>query len=380
MSEKLQKVLADLGHGSRRRMETAISDGRVTVNGEVAHLGQRVGPEDNIAIDGQRPSRPVNEPARVLVMNKSTGVICSRRDSEGRATVFENLPKLRKGRWISIGRLDVMTSGLLLFTNDGDLAARMMHPSTGLDREYAVRVDTALDDDVVEQLKRGVVVEDEPLGFSDLRFYAGKGRNHWYHAVLMEGKNREVRRLFEAVGSHVNRLKRVRYGPVALPSWLRVGHLAELSTEDMVGLYTLLKLPMVPGSRRPLARKDKSTLLLPYPELPALADLPTPRISMKPASGGVRTARGAGRHNDMRGRSQRKLARERAAEGESVWGEQEASSDERPRRRSTRSGPDRRTASTGDSPRPRRGGSAGRKPAGRGTGPRKGPSKPRGKS
>lgn len=373
MSEKLQKVLADLGHGSRRRMETAISDGRVTVNGEVAHLGQRVGPEDNIAIDGQRPSRPVNEPARVLVMNKSTGVICSRRDGEGRATVFENLPKLRRGRWISIGRLDVMTSGLLLFTNDGDLAARMMHPSTGLDREYAVRVDTELDESVVEQLKRGVVVEDEPLGFSDLRFYAGKGRNHWYHAVLMEGKNREVRRLFETVGSHVNRLKRVRYGPVALPSWLRVGHLAELSTEDMVGLYTLLKLPMVPGSRRPLARKDKSTLLLPYPELPALADLPTPRIPIKPAAGGVRTARGAGRHidarGDKRGRPERSSARD--SDSDSVWGDRDSTSAERPRR----GGPRGRTPAPG-------------KPSGRGGvrgtsqvgAPKKGPGKPRGRS
>lgn len=293
--EKLHKVLADLGFGARRRMETLIKDGRVTVNGEVAHLGQRVQRSDAIEVDGKPPARARPEPSRVLVLNKSTGVVCSRRDTEGRPTVFQNLPKLRQGRWISVGRLDVMTSGLLLFTNDGALAQRMMHPSTGLDREYAVRVDKVLPDEDVEALMRGVVIDEDSLGFSDLRYYDGSGRNHWYHAVLMEGKNREVRRLFETVGAFVSRLKRVRYGPVALPSWLRVGHLAELHGDDLASLYELLKLTPTPGSRRPLSRRDKGSMLLPYPELPALAELPTPKVVRPGAKRSSGRAEGRGR-------------------------------------------------------------------------------------
>ena len=182
---------------------------------------------------------------QVIILNKTAGVVCSRRDPEGRRTVFEDLPELRKGRWISIGRLDMQTTGLLLLTTDGELANRMMHPSTGLDREYAVRVNGRLDDETVEQLKIGMDVDGEMLSFSDVQYYDGTDNNAWYHVVLMEGKNREVRRLFEAVGCTVSRLKRVRYGPVILPSWLKNRQWAVLRPEDMKDLYKLLGLRYV---------------------------------------------------------------------------------------------------------------------------------------
>ena len=270
--EKLQKALADLGYGSRRTMEQWIADGRVKVNGETAHVGQRVGPADRILVDGKPPRQPRREGPRVLVLNKASGVICTRKDPEGRPTVFDGLPELANGRWIAVGRLDFMSSGLLLITNDGALANRMMHPSTGLDREYAVRVNGKLSDAQLAELKRGVTVEDELLRFSDIRYYNGSGTNHWYHVVLMEGKNREVRRLFEAVGLVVSRLKRVRYGPVFLSSTLRSGRWTELGEDDIAGLYRLVGLPVPHAERRRgrgrPEREKQPSLLLPYPELP----------------------------------------------------------------------------------------------------------------
>jgi 23S rRNA pseudouridine2605 synthase len=260
-------VLADAGLGSRRALERWIAAGRVTVNGATAQIGQRVSAADVIAVDG-RPLRPqAQEACRVLVLNKRVGVICTRDDPEGRPTVFDGLPSLRRGRWISIGRLDVQTSGLLLVTNDGALAHRMMHPSTGLDREYAVRVHGLLSDEQLAQLKSGVIVEGEKLAFSDIRYYDGSGRNHWYHVVLMEGRNREVRRLFEAVGLSVSRLKRVRYGPVVLPSTLREGQHRELVEDDLKSLYALLRVPLTLPKRRPRAGRREASLLLPYPKL-----------------------------------------------------------------------------------------------------------------
>lgn len=260
-------MLADAGLGSRRQLEQWIAAGRVTVNDEPAAVGQRVTPADRIAVDG----RPVNvahqEGCRVVVLNKRPGVICSRSDPEGRATVFDDLPALRSGRWISIGRLDVQTAGLLLLTNDGALAHRMMHPSTGLDREYAVRVHGRLTDEELAALKAGVEVEGERLAFSDIRYYDGSGANHWYHAVLMEGRNREVRRLFEAVGLTVSRLKRVRYGPVVLPSTLRQGQRRELSEDDLKTLYRLFGLPLTLPKRRPRGNRELASMLLPYPSL-----------------------------------------------------------------------------------------------------------------
>lgn len=260
-------MLADTGLGSRRQLEQWIAAGRVSVNDQPAIVGQRVAPGDRIAVDG----RPVNvahqEGCRVVVLNKRPGVICSRSDPEGRATVFDDLPPLRSGRWISIGRLDVQTAGLLLLTNDGALAHRMMHPGTGLDREYAVRVHGRLTEEELAVLKAGVEVEGEQLAFSDIRYYDGSGANHWYHVVLMEGRNREVRRLFEAVGLTVSRLKRVRYGPVVLPSTLRQGQRRELSEDDLKTLYALLGLPLTLPKRRPRGNRELASMLLPYPSL-----------------------------------------------------------------------------------------------------------------
>jgi 23S rRNA pseudouridine2605 synthase len=272
--EKLQKHLATLGYGSRREIETWIRAGRITVNGEAAHLGQRVSAADSIQVDNKKVGDSPAAASRVLIYNKPAGVICTRSDPKGRVTVFDDLPRLRQGRWISVGRLDVQTTGLLLLTTDGELADRMMRPATGLDREYAVRVNGRLAEADEKRLLSGVMVAGELLKFSDIRYYNGKGMNHWYHVVLMEGRNREVRRLFEAVGLTVSRLKRVRYGPVVLPSTLARGRMAELGPEDLQQLYRLLRLPYrADGSRKSRAisakkasKKDKS-YLLPYPQL-----------------------------------------------------------------------------------------------------------------
>lgn len=267
--DKLQKVLADLGYGSRRTLEEWIAAGRVSVNGAPAHVGQRVTAADRIQVDGQPVRAARREEARVLVYNKPSGVICTRSDPEGRPTVFDDLPKLASGRWIAVGRLDFMSAGLLLITNDGALANRMMHPSTGLDREYAVRVNGKLSDAEQKRLCQGVEVDGEQLRFSDIRYYNGSGSNHWYHVVLMEGRNREVRRLFEAVGLVVSRLKRVRYGPVFLSSTLRSGRWVELGEQDLVALYRLLRLPAPRPAqgRRTRQEREQRSLLLPYPSL-----------------------------------------------------------------------------------------------------------------
>jgi 23S rRNA pseudouridine2605 synthase len=264
-TQKLQKVLADAGLGSRREMERWIADHRIRVNGEPAHVGQRVEDGDFILVDGKPlPSRSPSHP-RVLLYNKPVGEVCTRRDPEGRRTVFERLPEIGKGRWIAIGRLDIATSGLLLLTTDGKLANRMMHPSTGLDREYAVRVNGVLTDEERKTLTSGIEVDGEHLAFSDIQYYDGRGTNHWYHVVLMEGRNREIRRLFEHCGLMVSRLKRVRFGPVVLPSRLARGHFESLSDEDTRALYGLLGLPC---SLRPSRRTAaKNSVLIPYPEI-----------------------------------------------------------------------------------------------------------------
>lgn len=273
--DKLQKVLAGQGLGSRRTMEEWISAGRIRVNGEVAHLGQRVLRSDTIQVDGGRPLRQVADHTRVLLLNKPSGQVCTRRDPEGRPTVFKGLPRLKQGRWISIGRLDVQTTGLLLLTNDGELANRMMHPSAGLDREYAVRVNGKLSDEAMAELIQGVMIDGDLHRFSDIQYFNGRGVNHWYHVVLMEGKNREVRRLFESLGLMVSRLKRVRYGPVLLPSWLPVGQRAELITDDVTALKKILgsgagdKSQRRAGHRPGTAKRGKErSVLIEYPTLP----------------------------------------------------------------------------------------------------------------
>ena len=267
--ERLQKVLAQIGMGSRRQIEGWIEAGRVVVNGEVAVLGQRVTSQDNVEVDGQRVRIQTAKHVDILLLNKATGVVTTRSDPEGRVTVFDELPEIKGSRWVSVGRLDVQTSGLLLFTNDGSLANRLMHPSTGLDREYAARINGALTPEEIETLKQGLVVDGEKLKFSDVRYYNGSGNNHWYHVVLLEGKNREVRRLFEALGRTVSRLKRVRYGPVILPSWLRTGQWTFLQQQDVRSIFKILgegyQVPKRAPSKQ--SRTAKTSVLLPYPKL-----------------------------------------------------------------------------------------------------------------
>ena len=264
MTEKLQKVLADHGFGSRRQMERWITAGRVTVNGQVAGIGARVDATDDIVVDGRKVAKASAASCRIIALNKRAGVIVSRRDPEGRPTVFEDLPRLRAGRWISVGRLDLQTTGLLLLTNDGDLAHRLSHPSTGIDREYAVRVTGVLDDDALNRLKTGVDVNGRVESFSDIRYYDGTGTNHWYHVVLMEGRNREVRDLFASQGVTVNRLKRVRYGPVILPAWLPRGAREEMGADDVAQLRATVGMATGKPARRKLPSRS---MLIPYPGL-----------------------------------------------------------------------------------------------------------------
>lgn len=244
-SEKLQKVLARAGLGSRREMEAAIADGRVRVNGEVATLGDRVEMRDRVTFD----SRPVTlrgadeVPRRVIMYNKPEGELCTRKDPEGRRTVFDRLPRLKGERWIAIGRLDINTSGLLLFTTDGELANRLMHPSTEVEREYAVRVMGEVARENVVAMVEGVMLDDGPARFTDVQEFGGEGINTWFHVVIMEGRNREVRRLWESQGLTVSRLKRVRYGNIFLDKRARAGEWTELTQDEVDDLAELAGLP-----------------------------------------------------------------------------------------------------------------------------------------
>ena len=234
--EKLQKVLARLGVASRRDSEQWIKDGRIKVNGLVAHLGMRVTRRDTISVDGEtvKQDKETATLRRVILYNKPEGEVCTRRDPEGRPTVFERLPRLKSGRWINIGRLDINTTGLLMFTTDGELANRMMHPSNNMDREYAVRVRGEVTEEMIENLLKGVILEDGPAKFTDIQAAPeGDGFNRWFHCVVMEGRNREVRRLWESQGLVVSRLKRVRFGPVFLTSALSVGRWRELNQAEV---------------------------------------------------------------------------------------------------------------------------------------------------
>jgi len=236
--EKLQKVLARAGLGSRRELEHWITDGRITVNGVVAKLGDRVLPGQDIRVDGQSLSAGARHGTRrrVIIYSKPEGQVCTMADPEGRPTVFDHLPVLRNARWIVIGRLDFNTQGLLLFTTDGELANKLMHPSSEIEREYAVRVLGTVDADMLARLRAGVQLDDGPAHFDDIRDAGGDGANHWYHVTLKEGRNREVRRLWEAVGVKVSRLIRVRFGPVTLPRMLRPGRWEELDKDVMTTL------------------------------------------------------------------------------------------------------------------------------------------------
>ncbi|MDR5904723.1 23S rRNA pseudouridine(2605) synthase RluB [Franzmannia qiaohouensis] len=243
-TEKLQKVLARAGLGSRREMETAISAGRVKVNGKLATLGDRIEMRDKVTFD----DRPVTlrgadeTPRRVIMYNKPEGELCTRKDPEGRRTVFERLPRLKGERWIAIGRLDINTSGLLLFTTDGELANKLMHPSTEVEREYAVRVMGEVRREQVVAMVEGVMLDDGPARFSDVQEFGGEGINTWFHVVILEGRNREVRRLWESQGLTVSRLKRVRYGNIFLDKRARAGEWTELTQDEVDDLATLAGL------------------------------------------------------------------------------------------------------------------------------------------
>ncbi|GGZ99180.1 hypothetical protein GCM10008090_04690 [Arenicella chitinivorans] len=238
MSDKLQKLLAHAGHGSRREIETWIESGRITVNGKRAKLGDRATVRDRILLDGNLVSlnSAATEPIRALMYHKPEGEICTRSDPKGRPTVFEKLPAIPNGRWVSVGRLDLNTSGLLLFTNNGELANKLMHPSTGLEREYLVRIRGVASDETVQKLTGdGVMIDGRKAKFDSVQpaDMAEQGTNRWYRVVIREGRYREVRRMWDAVGHTVSRLKRIRYGTVKLTRDVKQGQSSKLAPKQL---------------------------------------------------------------------------------------------------------------------------------------------------
>ncbi len=270
---KLQKVLAQAGLGSRRKMEELVRAGRVTVNGAPAGIGARVGPRDVIKVEGRLVRREARgEATRVLLYHKPEGEIVSRDDPGGRVSVFERLPPVKGAKWLAVGRLDYNTGGLLVLTTSGELANRMMHPRYGLEREYAVRLRGRLGEPQIAQLRDGVRLEDGIARCESLEDRGGEGANHWYHVVIREGRNRVLRRMFEALGLTVSRLLRVRFGSVHLPPQLKRGQFVELPPREVRQLLASLGLrehsskpPMNADRRRKIstqrregAKKDRN--------------------------------------------------------------------------------------------------------------------------
>lgn len=235
MSEKIQKVLANAGMGSRREIENWLREGRVAVNGKIANLGDRMTVNDKVRVDGREVKliKSAVQKTRVLLYHKPEGEICSRSDPENRPTIFDHLPLLRNGRWICVGRLDYNTSGVLLLTNNGELANRLMHPSAEIEREYAVRVQGQLTPAILKALKKGVKLEDGLAHFDQVKDAGGEGTNHWYHVIVKEGRNRLVRRLIESQDLKVSRLIRIRFGVVTLPRLLKRGKWNELTKAEI---------------------------------------------------------------------------------------------------------------------------------------------------
>jgi len=262
MAERLQKFLAQAGYGSRREIENWIREGRISVNERPAELGISVTAEDRIRVDGRLVSAASQtpRPPRTMAYHKPAGELTTRKDAEGRPTVFDNLPKIRSGRWISVGRLDFNTAGLLLVTTDGELAHRLMHPSWEIEREYAVRVLGEADEAILQRLQEGVMLEDGMAAFTSIKDAGGQGINHWYHVTVREGRNREVRRMWESQGLQVSRLIRIRFGPVSLHRSLRAGRFQDLTAEELAALYAAVKLPVpeeTPRRRRPEPRHGR---------------------------------------------------------------------------------------------------------------------------
>lgn len=260
MSERIQKVLARAGYGSRRGLETMIKDGKVTVNGAVAELGDQISIDDVVKLDGRALSNKrlwQQASQQVILYNKPVGEVCTRKDPEGRRTIFQSLPSPEQGRWVSVGRLDINTSGLIILTTDGELANTLMHPSNEMDREYAVRVLGDVTTEMMQTLRDGVELEDGKAQFADIQPAGGEGANSWFHVVIQEGRNREVRRLWESQGVQVSRLMRVRYGPVIIPKQLKMGKWMMLQGRDLEMLYEEVGLTPQIEQKQGRAQREK---------------------------------------------------------------------------------------------------------------------------
>ncbi len=238
MKTRIHKILADHGIGSRRGIESLIKQRKVKVNGELATLGQLVSEHDIFEVEGRTVRLSKKDPSkkRILMYNKKVGEISSRNDPDHKKTIFDSLPKLKSGRWVSVGRLDINTSGLILFTNDGSLANQLMHPSSNIEREYIARVHGQVTDQIVNNLMKGVKLEDGFAKFTDVQGGRKGNTNQWFAMVIMEGRTREVRRLWESQGLEISRLKRVRYGSLFLPASLKQGAFKELSKSEISAL------------------------------------------------------------------------------------------------------------------------------------------------
>ena len=303
---KLHKVLAQSGIGSRREMEELIIAGRVSVNGEPAHIGQRVGAQDVVRVNGKPVSRLAShKPPRVVLYHKPAGEIVSHDDPAGRATVFSRLPRLKVGKWLSVGRLDLNTEGLLIFTTSGDLANRLMHPRYGNEREYAVRVLGELTEELRAQLLKGVELQDGLAQFSSLEFIGGEGSNRWYRVTLQEGRNREVRRIFESVGLTVSRLIRTRFGEIVLPSSLRRGRWDELGGDLVNALLVQVGLlkdeDEIDAKGRSKSRKPRQPTSHDNAMPPGFTVAPRPQSGHAGSGGRAAQKAGSGRGGASRG-------------------------------------------------------------------------------
>jgi len=257
-NEKLQKLMANAGVASRRESEKWIAEGRVSVNGKIAEIGDRATIKDTIRVDGKplKFTNPEDFKRKMIAYHKPEGEISSKKDPEGRPTIFDTLPKVRNSRWLSIGRLDFNTSGLIFFTNDGELANKLMHPSLEVVRKYAVRVRGQVTDDMLRQLQTSVTLDDGEAHFETIEVAGGERSNHWYHVTLKEGRNREVRRLWEAFDIQVSRLHRIQYGPFELPRALKRGRWRELTSQELAEFEKLAGLKSVKANK--IVRQDKS--------------------------------------------------------------------------------------------------------------------------
>jgi 23S rRNA pseudouridine2605 synthase len=257
VADRIQKVLAAAGLGSRRQIEDWIGAGRIQVDGKPAQIGQAIEGTERIMLDGRPVRLGGSARVRIIAYHKPVGEICTRDDPEGRPTVFERLPRIRGARWISVGRLDVNTSGLLLFTTDGTLAHALMHPSRGIERAYSVRIFGEVSDATLETMCKGIILDDGPARFEAIEAAGGDGINHWYRVTIREGRNREVRRVWEAMGATVSRLIRIGYGPIELGRGLRRGRFRDLEPDEIQALYESVGLPVPERAGPPPRQKDR---------------------------------------------------------------------------------------------------------------------------